>query len=219
MTKVSKYHFTEQEKEEIKKAVQDLEMVTSGELVPYFVPSSDKYEEVSWYSAAVVGLFTLVVIAFLSYTWALPVQLTPIDTALIVIGFMLCGFLTPIIFPFTIRWITSRETMEQRVYQRALEAFLEEGIYKTKENIGILIFVSKLEHKVIVLGDEGISAKVSGDDWQAIVDTVVQGIKQKEIASGIVNAIGKCKDLLLSHGFNTRQDRPNELSDDLRIGF
>tara|TARA_Y100001972_G_scaffold126584_1_gene180750 strand:+ start:2466 stop:3116 length:651 start_codon:yes stop_codon:yes gene_type:complete len=216
---VSKYHFTEQEKEEVKKAVQDLEMVTSGELVPYFVPSSDKYEEASWYSAAVVGLFTLVVIAFLSYTWALPVQLTPIDTAMIVIGFMLLGFLTPIILPFSIRWITSRDTMEQRVYQRAIEAFLEEGIYKTKDKIGILIFISKLEHKVVVIGDEGISAKVSREDWQVIVDTVVKGIKQKEIATGIVEAIGKCKDLLLSHGFNTRSDRPNELSDDLRIGF
>jgi len=216
---VSKYHFTTQEKEEIKKAVQDLEMVTSGELVPYFVPSSDKYEEASWYSAAVVGLFALVVIAFLSYTWTLPVQLTPIDTAMIVIGFMLLGFLTPIIFPFSIRWITSKETLEQRVYQRAIEAFLEEGIYKTKDKIGILIFVSKLEHKVVVIGDEGISAKVTGNDWRIIVDTVVKGIKRKEIGSGIVDAIGKCKELLLSHGFNTRQDRPNELSDDLRIGF
>ncbi len=215
---MSKYHFTDQEKERIKQAVQDLEKVTSGELVPYFVPSSDKYEETSWYSSAVVGLFALVVIAFLSYTWTLPVQLTPIDTSLIVIGLMLIGFLTPILFPFTIRWITSRETLEQRVYQRAIEAFLEEGIHKTQDKIGILIFVSKLEHKVIVLGDEGISRKVSPDDWQDIVDTVVGGIKEKEIGDGLVKAITKCKELLLSHGFKTRSDRPNELSDDLRLG-
>ena len=215
---MSRYHFTDQERENIKLAVQDLEQETSGEVVPYFVPSSDKYEEASWYSSAVVGLFTLVVIAFMSYTWALPVQLTPIDTSLIVIGLMLVGFLTPIVFPFTIRWITSRETLEQRVYQRAIEAFLEEGIYKTKDKIGVLIFVSKLEHKVIVLGDEGISSKVSSDDWQIIVDTVVKGIKRKEIGEGLTAAIGKCKELLLSHGFNTRSDRPNELSDDLRLG-
>lgn len=215
---MSKYHFTDQEKENIKQAVQDLEQVTSGELVPYFVPSSDKYEEASWYSAAVVGLFALVVIAFLSYTWSLPVQLTPIDTALIVIGFMLAGFLTPIIFPFTVRLISSRETLDQRVYQRAIEAFLEEGIYKTNDKIGILIFVSKLEHKVVVLGDEGINQKVKTEDWQVIVDTVVKGIKDKEIGQGLVAAIGKCKELLLSHGFNTKADGPNELSDDLRIG-
>ena len=188
---MSRYHFTDQERENIKLAVQDLEQETSGEVVPYFVPSSDKYEEASWYSSAVVGLFTLVVIAFMSYTWALPVQLTPIDTSLIVIGLMLVGFLTPIVFPFTIRWITSRETLEQRVYQRAIEAFLEEGIYKTKDKIGVLIFVSKLEHKVIVLGDEGISSKVSSDDWQIIVDTVVKGIKRKEIGEGLTAAIGK----------------------------
>ena len=84
--------------------------------------------------------------------------------------------------------------------------------------ICILIFVSKLEHKVIVLGDEGISRKVSPDDWQDIVDTVVGGIKEKEIGDGLVKAITKCKELLLSHGFKTRSDRPNELSDDLRLG-
>ncbi len=215
---MSKYHFTEQEKEDIKQAVKDLENVTSGEVVPYFVPRSDKYEETSWYASAVMGLFTLVVIAFLSYTWSLPVQLTPIDTALIVIGFMLLGYLTPIIFPASVRWISSQETLDQRTYQRAIEAFLEEGIYKTEDKIGILIFISRLEHKVIVLGDEGINQKVKGDDWQQIVDTVIEGIKQKEIGAGLVKAIGECKDLLLDQGFNTKAKGSNELSDDLRIG-
>ncbi len=216
---MSKYHFTDQEKESIKEAVKGLEKVTSGELVPYFVPSSDKYEEASWYSCSVVGLFVLVTLAFLSYTWLLPFQLTPVDISMVVIGFMLAAFLTPIIFPFTIRWIISKSTQEQRVYQRAIEAFLEEGVHKTDQHIGILIFISRLEHRVIVLGDEGINHKLDSSEWQTVVDTIIDGIKKKKIGKGLVIAIEECKELLLKHGFNTVSGSDkNELSDDLRIG-
>jgi putative membrane protein len=114
--------------------------------------------------------------------------------------------------------LVSDITKNERVYQRAKIAFLEEDIFNTVDRTGILIFISHLEHKVVVIGDAGINEKVKQEDWQNVVNLILTGIKQGEITNGIVKAIGECKELLLHHGFKARKDNTNELSDDLRIG-
>lgn len=139
------------------------------------------------------------------------------DVALIAFAVLVIGFLFPILFPSTRRWIISKERQEQRVHLRARQAFLDEKVFETEERVGILIFVSRLEHMVLVIGDEGISKKVKHDDWQHVVDEVVAGIKARQIGDGLVKAIGLCKELLLKNGFVRKATDTNELSDGLRI--
>lgn len=130
---------------------------------------------------------------------------------------MLVGFLVPVLFPQTKRWIISKERQVLRAQQRAREAFLEESVFNTAERVGILIFVSRLEHMVLVMGDEGINKKVEQADWQHVVDTIVDGIKRREIGDGLVKAIDQCKELLLKNGFVRKSTDTNELDDNLRI--
>ncbi|MEP5610650.1 MAG: hypothetical protein ABJP45_00300 [Cyclobacteriaceae bacterium] len=212
-----KYTFTETEREQVEQAVKDLETVSCGEIVPYFVRSSDDYVEASWYVSTLLSAFTLVLIGVLSYTWMLPFQITPLEVALIAFVVIVVGFLFPLVFPVTRRWIVPRERQEQRVHQRARQAFLDEKVFETEERVGILIFVSRLEHMVFVLGDEGISKKVGKEDWQHVVDEVVVGVKANQIGDGLVKAIGLCKELLLKNGFVRKSTDTNELSDGLRI--
>lgn len=214
---MAKYIFTNEEKEQVKQAVKDLETVSCGEIVPYFVNSSDEYAEASWYTATALSGFVSVLIAVLSYTWKLPFELTPLEVSLAIFSAMILGFLVPILFPQTRRLIISRDRQVERVNQRALAAFLNEKVFETEERVGILIFVSRLEHMVLVVGDEGISKKVDQSDWQHIVDDVISGIKTRTIGKGLVKAIGQCKDLLLSHGFVRKSTDTNELDDGLRI--
>ena len=121
------------------------------------------------------------------------------------------------ILPQSKRLIISRDSQAERVNQRALQAFMNEKVFETEERVGILIFVSKVEHQVMVLGDEGISKKLKPEDWQHVVDEVVKGIKSNEIAKGMVSAIALCKELLLEHGFVRKSTDYNELDDGLRI--
>lgn len=214
---MAKYTFTEEEKAQVKQAVKDLETVSCGEIVPYFVNSSDDYAETSWYTAASLAGFVSILIAILSYTWMLPFQMTPLEVSLAIFGALILGFLVPVLFPPVRRWIISKDRQAERVNQRAMTAFLEEKVFETEERVGILIFVSRLEHIVLVIGDEGISKKVAQDDWQHVVDEVVNGIKAKTIGNGLVKAIGECKDLLLKHGFVRKSTDTNELDDGLRI--
>lgn len=212
-----KYTFTDTEKQQVERAVKELEKVSSGEIVPFFVSSSDDYTEASWYSSTILAAFTTLSIGILSYFWMLPFRFTPFEVSLIVLIALIVGFLVPIVFPQSKRWIISKGQQEERVGQRALEAFLNEGVFNTEERVGILIFVSRLEHMVQVIGDEGINKKVNHEDWEHVVESVVEGIKDRRIGDGLEKAIGECKDLLLKNGFVRKPTDTNELDDGLRI--
>ncbi|MEM6642348.1 MAG: hypothetical protein AAF616_05170 [Bacteroidota bacterium] len=213
---MKKYIFTSSEKEAVKAAVRELETQSCGEIVPFFARSSDDYEEVGWQLSALCGLTGLVITAFLAFTWNLP-GLEVIEICVILIGFMTLGYLLPVVFPIIKRILTSKERMQEAVDQAAREAFLLEKVYATQEQVGILIYVSRLEHLVVVLGDEGINQKVNPEDWNQVISLVVQGLQKKKIGEGLVNGIEHCKKLLLDHGFVRKDTDHNELSDELRI--
>lgn len=214
---MSKYTFNDSDKEKIKQAVKAAEKETCGEIVPYFVNSSDDYNEASWYLSTLFGLATLIFLGLLSFMWMLPVRLTPLEISLFSVGLMTLGFLVPIVFPVSRRFIISKETQESRVQTRAMDAFLQEKVFETEERVGILIFISRLEHKVIILGDKGINEKVEPHDWEEILQIIINGIKSGEITEGLVEAIDKSKILLLKHGFKRKSSDFNELGDGLRL--
>ena len=202
----------------ISAAVKDLEETTAGELVPYYVPQSDSYDEASWYLATMLGTLSVVIFGLMSYFWLIPFRITPIELAIAIFVWMAIGFIVPKLFPQAKRLLISREKMLDRVSRKSEELFLKEEIFATGDRIGVLLFISQLEHMVIVLGDKGINEKLKAADWEHVVNTILNGIKTNKLVDGIVDAIGECKQLLLDSGFdNVPKDR-NELSDDLRIG-
>lgn len=214
---MAKFKFTSEEKELIKSAVAALEKESSSEIVPYFAQASDDYDEARWFGATVFLGLGLVLQATLSYLWLLPTGVSPLEIAiyLLIMGFL--GFIIPTLFPATrLLFIGEGRTME-RVNERAIEVFLEEEVFNTRDRTGILFYISNLERKVVVIGDSGINTQVKQQDWDHIVEIIVEGIKKKEVAQGIVKAIDACKHLLLEHGFTVRKDDTNELSDDLRV--
>ncbi|MEQ9423047.1 MAG: hypothetical protein RJQ09_01420 [Cyclobacteriaceae bacterium] len=215
---MGKRQFSEEEKNKISAAVKDLEGATSGELVPYFVPKSDQYEEASWYLAAMMAAVTSAFVAIMAYMWWIPFRLTPLELSIAIFVLMVIGFVVPIILPVSKRLLINKEKMLMRVSRRAEEVFLEEEVFNTEDRIGILIFISELEHMVVVLGDKGINEKLKPSDWEHVVEAVTQGIKNKQLTDGLVKAISLCKQLLLDNGFNNIPKDKNELSDDLRIG-
>ena len=70
--------------------------------------------------------------------------------------------------------MVSNSTVEHRVMQRAETAFLEREVFKTGKRIGILLFISALERKVVILADSGISKLVPNEEWQLIVDNLIE---------------------------------------------
>ena len=201
----------------IEAAVQEAESKTSGEIVPYVVEQSDFYEEAEWRAGALLGVLALITFATIRrFTTAwLPLDFAEIALVTLVAagaGALVVRFIAPVKRVFAGRHI------ERRVHQRAAEAFVVEEVFDTRDRTGILLFISLLEHRVIVLGDSGINAKVGASEWDDIVKTVVAGIRNGRPADGLIEAIRKCGILLQKEGMTIRPDDKDELPDNLRLG-
>jgi len=210
-----KFKFSEDQKRDIEKAVQNLEGKTSGEMVPYIVPGSDSYVEGTLYTIISFLIIGVVMIMGASLVWMLPAGIAIIEILIFLIVMMFLGFLMSFIFPSIRIQMVSANTVERRVMQRAETAFLEREIFNTGKRIGILLFISELERKVLILADSGISKLVTGEDWQKIVDDLIIHIKEKKTAEGIVNAIDQCTDLLVKNGIENDETAGNQLPDGL----
>ena len=208
--------FSSADRDRIAAAVRQAESKTSGEIVPYVVGRSDSYEEADWRCGALLATATLAAFSIIySYTsiW-LPLTVAELVIAALLAGGL--GVLLPRMIPALKRLFAGNALIERRVAQRAAEAFVSEEVFKTRDRTGILIFLSILEHKVLVLGDSGIHAKVKPEDWHDIVSRVVSGIRSGKPAEGLIDGIVQCGVLLQRHGVAIRPDDTDELSDSLR---
>lgn len=102
-------------------------------------------------------------------------------------------------------------------YNHAQQVFLKLGMEKTAGRTGVLIYVAVKSHKVAIIGDAGINAKVPSDFWQSTLHHVIACFKENRHADGIVDAVNQCAAALELH-FPKSPDNPNELSNEISFG-
>ncbi|MCR9143542.1 MAG: hypothetical protein NXI24_14935 [bacterium] len=210
--------FSPEDLERIKAAVAGAEGQTSGEIVPYYVESSDEYEESVWRGGVLASTTALLVFyALRTFTpiW-LPFDLT--ETLFIILLAAGLGSALTYWLPPLRRLLAGRALLNRRTAARALEAFLSEEVFQTRDRTGILIFLSMFEHRVHIIGDSGINARVKPGEWEDIVEIIISGIKSGRPGEGLVLAIERCGDLLNRKEVERRQDDENELADGMRMG-
>ena len=100
--------------------------------------------------------------------------------------------------------------MEDEVREAAHNQFSRKGLYRTREETGVLIYVSVFERRVWALGDRGINAVIPEGHWKGVIATIVQAIKDKRPAEGICQAVGEVS-RILQEKFPIRPDDQNEL--------
>jgi putative membrane protein len=198
----------------VEAAVREAEQVTAGEIVPYAVGRSDLYASAAW-KAATLGAVAMSVAAALAgelgWTWGGPL---PLWIALPPAVGAALGFLCTLL-PAVRRGLVTDELMELRVRQRALAAFVAEEVFRTRDRTGILIFLSLFEHRVLVLGDEGINSRVAPADWEHVVAGITAGIRAGRPGEALAEGIRACARLLASRVERTADDA-NELANRLR---
>ena len=206
------------DRERVEQAVKEAETQTSGEIISYAVEVSDGYEEAMWRSGMAFGglaLLVFVLIHNFSVSWE---TFELMQVALGTFAATLAGVASANYMNAVKRFFAGKELMERRVAQRAAEEFLAEEVFNTRDRTGILIFLSLMEHKVIVLGDSGINAKVQKAEWEEIVQMIVNGMRAGKPADGLIDAIRQCGVLLHKQGVGIRTDDKDELSNKLRTG-
>jgi uncharacterized membrane protein len=110
----------------------------------------------------------------------------------------------------TFFWGSVRRTAEQ--------AFARMGMDRTAERNAILFFVVPSRRTFVVLGDEGIHAKVGQPFWDAVAAAMSARFKARDFTGGLVLGITEAGRQLAEH-FPHQGDRDrNELSDDVDFG-
>ena len=199
--------FTNDEKERIHQAIIAAESKTAGEIVPIIVTSSARYTEIELLGV-VTGLFVGIAVEWL---WSDPwgseyLNLWPVAGALV--GFLLGRI------PALKRLLASENRVGEAVDRFALASFTEQGLHHTKDHTGILILVSLLEHRVEILADRGINAKVETGTWQEIVHILTGGLKSGQACDAFCKAIERCGEILATHFPRAADDKdelPNRL--------
>ena len=202
--------FTPAEQELIRLAVAKAEEATSGEIAVMAVARSDRYPEAIVLGSVLGAAMAALIVAIVSHHVTIWSYLP-----LTVILYFPVQFIITRVPTLQKPFIAGRRT-EEAVKDRAVRAFYEKGLYRTKHETGVLIFISEFERKVWILGDRGINARIPSESWQQLVQNLTAGIKDGRACEALCNVITSCGEELSRH-FPRESDDINELQDEILI--
>ncbi len=200
--------FTPAEREQIRLAVAAAESATSGEIATMVVARSDSYREAVTIGAVLVAALVALVIAIVSHHVTIWTYL-PLT---FILFFPSHWFISGA--PLLQRPFIGRKRLAEAVQERAVRAFYEKGLYRTRHETGILIFISLFERKVWILGDRGINARIAPESWQQLARTLTTGIREGQACEALCAVIASCG-AELAHYFPREADDADELQNEL----
>lgn len=209
-----KSYIKSEEAQHLETVVHDAEKITSAEIRPVVVRSSSQYYQVAM-TLRLIGLLIFVIFWQLE-GWNLYWDAFEESLLHVVVGLVFALYLLPQLARWDLvkRWMTYQKEEEEQAINRAQIEFYLNHMDKTDTGHGILIFISLLEHQVVVLADKTIAEKLPRDTWKDVVDQIVQGLRQKKLALGLEAGIKQCSLVLAPHfpiQSNDRNEIPNTL--------
>jgi putative membrane protein len=170
---------SEADAREVEAAVSRVESESAAEVVVAVVPQSHDYWQgrvlltIGWAMAAAIVFLYL-------EPWREPGLALLVQLAVGAVVFALSGQ------PWLRRLLVSEAAASRAVNARAFQLFAERGLYATRGRTALLIFVSELEHRVVLLGDHGIHAELGQKGWDEQVQLLLGHIKAGHAKRGLL---------------------------------
>ena len=95
---------------------------------------------------------------------------------------------------------------------RAEELFASLRVWDTEHNSGVLVYVQLVDHRIEIVADRGIAARVAQSEWDALCRAMERRFRDGDYLGGALEAIEGATRLLERH-FPPRGANPNELPD------
>jgi putative membrane protein len=213
MKSLARKFLNDSERARIEACVREVETTTSGEIVPMVVTASYHYPMAAMIGALILGLLiaaAATVVIGIQRAWEgfglFDLWIFP---AVFAVSFLLLHELIKRVPGLKRLFITAGEIGDE-VEEAALTSFYRQRLNNTRDKTGILVFVSVFERRAVVLADEGINARVDPGTWKEIVDTIIQGIRQKLQGEAICQAVRRCGEIVQDK-FPRKPDDTNEL--------
>ena len=173
---------SEADAREVEAAVARAESRSGAEVVVAVLPQSANYLSgrvllsVAWALGAGLG--------FLHFEpWREPKLALLVEVLVGVVVFLLSRWA-----PLQRRLI-GQQAGERAVNARAFQLFAERGLQGTRGRTALLIFVSELEHRVVLLGDRTLDAQLGQQGWDEHVARLVQHIRGGQARAGLLDVL------------------------------
>lgn len=173
---------SEADAREVEAAVKLVEQQSAAEVVVAVLPQSREYWQgrvllsVLWGLGAGLGFLYV-------QPWHEPALALLVELLVGVAAFALAGFA-----PLQ-RRLFSAEAARQAVQARAFQLFAERGLQGTRGRTALLIFVSELEHRVVLLGDRTLHAQVGQQGWEEHVARLLDHIRAGHTRLGLLEVL------------------------------
>jgi putative membrane protein len=186
-------------------AIAAIEAQTSAEVVVTLRRQSGDYAAADRLAGALAAFVCLLVLLFHPHPFA--VATMPVD---VIIAFAI-GLFASARSAAVRRALTSAATRARLVATAARAAFVDQGVARTAQRTGLLVYVSLLERAVEVVADAGVDPAALGPAWTAALAAL-----QAAVARGDVDAFHAALVTLgppLAQALPRRADDRDELAD------
>lgn len=99
---------------------------------------------------------------------------------------------------------------------RARALFRRLGMHRTRQRNGVLVYLALEDHKLAIVGDEAIHARVGDAYWANVRDTMVHHLRSAAPGAAVVRAVEDVGRVLSEHfprrPGDARGDLPNQVS-------
>ena len=101
--------------------------------------------------------------------------------------------------------------------EKAIEVFEKLKMHETELRNGVLIYVAVKDHKLAIVGDQGINEVVADNFWDEIKNNLIANFKKGMYSEGLSEVIAAAGMQLKAH-FPYQTDDTNELSNEISFG-
>jgi len=199
---------TAEETQRVEQAIEEVERYTAAEIVVTTIKQSEPYTDVRlWTVLAMAGL-SAALTHFVRPSWGAS-QVLLVQFGVAFVSWFLSGL------PAILRALTPQHRSQGATERAAELAFLEHNVFNTRGRTGVLILLSELEHKVVILGDEGIHARVQTSGWSQHVKLLGERIRDRKSGDGLCEVIQQLGETLATT-VPAERENPNELDNRVR---
>ncbi|HEY0625885.1 MAG TPA: hypothetical protein VGD10_04050 [Allosphingosinicella sp.] len=207
-------------------AVTRAEQSSDGEIVTIVADKSDSYNDVGLHYAVLAMLLVPAVLAILPQSvindgMGLFLGWDETLTRGVLMAFLFVKLAAVfLIVRYALAYmplrmaLTPGSTKSRRVRRRAVEMFRASAERRTQGRVGVLLYLSLMEHRAEIVADEAIHSKVEPDVWGDAMAVLIENVKGGRPGQGMAKAVEQIGLVLAQHLPKTSADT-NELPDRL----
>lgn len=199
---------TNKEKELISKEIENLEKLTSAELITVITQKSSNYKSVML-MFSIVSVFLISFLLFFIKDDLYVLEL--IQYQIVIFIGMNLFFQT---FHNLFMKLLPRFYKDKIASLYAKKQFYNLGLNRTKTKQAIMFFVSLDEKYVEIITDSEISKKIPNEFWHQVISEFTYDIKNEDFLTGYLKALKASKAILIQH-FPILKNDINELPNEV----